>query len=266
INRRYPLVKILVYPTTVQGEYAVGEIVNNIKAAENTPENDLIILGRGGGSIEDLWAFNEEAVADAIYACNVPIISAVGHETDFTIADFVADKRAPTPSGAAEIAVPDQLALRREIDQQKNRLGDALKRKLSDQKRRLTYAIDRYVLKDPVRILSPMENRFESLHKRLRTLHPMERIKRQSEKVQELDARLERAGKRLLEIKANTLEAYDKSLAYTNPLRLLEEGYTLAKKDGAIIKSVRDVQKGDTLAMRFKDGSISVKVLDKEEF
>ncbi|MFP4078313.1 MAG: exodeoxyribonuclease VII large subunit [Bacillota bacterium] len=266
INRRYPLVKILVYPTTVQGEYAVGEIVDNIRAAENNPDNDLIILGRGGGSIEDLWAFNEEAVADAIYACGVPIISAVGHETDFTISDFVADRRAPTPSGAAEIAVPDQLVLRREIDQQKSRLGDALKRRLSDDRRRLNHAEDRYLFKDPVRILSPMETRLESLHKRLKSLHPMERIKHQTEKIHELDARIERAAKRLMEIKANTLDQHDQSLSYTNPLRLLEEGYTLAKKDGVIIKSVRDVREGDTLSMRFKDGSISVKVLDKEEF
>ena len=265
INRRYPLVKILIYPTTVQGEYAVGEIVDNLKKAEKNQDNDVIILGRGGGSIEDLWAFNEEAVADAIYACDVPIISAVGHETDFTIADFVADKRAPTPSGAAEIAVPDQMALMREIDQQRNRLADALKRRIKEQGRRLEYARERYVFKDPVRILAPMENRLDSLHKRLLSLHPKERLKRQSEKLTDLDARAERAAMRALEIHRNRLDKHDKSLSYSNPMRRLEEGYTLSRKEGRIVKSVREVFEGDTLEMRFKDGSLTVKVLDKEE-
>lgn len=266
INRRYPLVKILVYPTTVQGEYAVGEIVRNLKKAEANPDNDLVILGRGGGSIEDLWAFNEEKVADAIYACTLPIISAVGHETDFTIADFVADKRAPTPSGAAEIAVPDQLTLIRDIEQRRNRLSDALDRRIREQRRRLEYARERYVFKDPVRILSPMESRLDSLHKRLRSLHPSERLKRVSEKLKDMESRMERGAMRTLEIHKHTLDKYERSLSYTNPMRLLEDGYTLSRKDGRIIKSVRDVAEGDTLEMRFKDGTLSVKVLDKEEF
>lgn len=266
INRRYPLVKILVYPTTVQGEYAVSEIVENIQKAERNPDNDLIILGRGGGSIEDLWAFNEEAVAETIYACELPIISAVGHETDFTISDFVADKRAPTPSGAAEISVPDQMALIREIDQRKNRLKDALGQRLKERKRRLAYANERYVFKDPVRIIAPMENRLDALYKRLMTLHPMERLKRQHERLKELDARGERAASRVLENRKNALETHLQALSYNNPMRLLEEGYTLSRKEGVIIKSVSDVAPGDTLDMRLKDGTLTVKVLDKEEF
>jgi len=265
INRRYPLTKILVYPTTVQGEYAVGEIVENLKAAQSNKDNDVIILGRGGGSIEDLWAFNEEKVADAIYQCTVPIISAVGHETDFTITDFVADRRAPTPSGAAEIAVPDQLNLSKDIDTAKNRLQESLKRVLKDRKRRLNYAIKRYMFKDPLRLLQPLEQRLESLGKRLVSLHPRERLKRQSERLMSLENQLFKGYSRTLEQRDTRLSHLKEALKFNNPMRLLEDGYTLTKKHGKIIKSIKAIDKGDRLQMEFKDGTLSVQVLAKEE-
>ncbi len=265
VNRRYPLAKILVYPTTVQGEYAVGEIVENLKMAQKNTDNDVIILGRGGGSIEDLWAFNEEKVADAIYNCELPIISAVGHETDFTISDFVADRRAPTPSGAAEIAVPDQLSLSKTINESKDRLRDSLKRVLKDRKRRLAYATERYVLKDPMRLIQPLENRLDSLSKRLTSLHPRERLKRQSERLTSLQKQLHQTYGRTLELKGTRLSHLKDSLRFNNPMRLLDEGYTLTKKNGKIIKSIESIEKGDTLQMQFKDGTLSVQVLDKEE-
>ncbi|MGM0436027.1 MAG: exodeoxyribonuclease VII large subunit [Bacillota bacterium] len=265
INRRYPLVKILVYPTTVQGEYAVGEIVENLEAAEKNKDNDVIILGRGGGSIEDLWAFNEEKVADAIYACKVPIISAVGHETDFTISDFVADRRAPTPSGAAEIAVPDQFNLLKDISNNQERLRESLKRLLKDRKRRLSYAMERYVLKDPLRLIQPLEQKLDYFTKRLSSLHPKERLKRQSERIKDLDKQLDRAYGRNLELKTAKLDHMKEALRFNNPMRLLEEGYTLTRKNGRIIKSVESVHKGDRLQMQFKDGTLSVEVLDKED-
>jgi len=265
INRRYPLVKILVYPTTVQGEYAVGEIVANLTSAQENGNNDLIILGRGGGSIEDLWAFNEEKVADAIYACKVPIISAVGHETDFTISDFVADRRAPTPSGAAEIAVPDQFNLLKDVSNNKERLRESLKRLLKDRKRRVSYAMERYALKDPLRLIQPLEQKLDHFTKRLSSLHPKERLKRQTERLESLGKQLERAYQRNIELSATKLDHMKEALKFNNPMRLLDEGYTLTRKKGRIIKSIDSVEKGDRLQMQFKDGTLNVEVLDKED-
>ena len=265
INRRYPLVKILVYPTTVQGDAAKDEIVKNLKTAGANQENDVVIVGRGGGSIEDLWAFNEEIVADAIYHCPIPVVSAVGHETDFTIADFVADKRAPTPSGAAEIVVPDQNILHRDIDKLRVRNEDALKRRVDERRKRLDELSSRYVLKDPLRILEPMEKRLEHLRDKLRILSPQRRLKEEQEQLQKLLKNLQRNAQLYLKEKRQTLESREEQLKFLSPKGLMEKGYTLAKKDGRIVKRASDVQVGDTLEMEFYDGRIDAKVTDKKE-
>ena len=265
INRRYPLVKILVYPTTVQGENAKNEIVENLKKAQANLANDLIILGRGGGSIEDLWAFNEEIVAQAIYDCQIPIISAVGHETDFTIADFIADERAPTPSGAAEIAVPDQRNLLKDIDGMKNRMQEASYRVIQEGKRDVNRFLDRYIFKDPMRLLQPHERAFDEMMHRLNRAHPKKRLDDALEKKAEASHQLHRNYQRLLEIKHQALREHYHRLEAYNPKRLLEKGYTLTKKQGKIIKSIKDVQKGDHLEMEMQDGKLHVDVTNIEE-
>jgi len=265
INRRYPLVKILVYPTTVQGEAAKEEIRDNLQKAGANPDNDVIILGRGGGSIEDLWAFNEEMVAEAIYQCPIPVISAVGHETDFTIADFVADKRAPTPSGAAEIAVPDQKALHRDIEKMKGSLYDNLQRLIERKKETVEELHDRYVMKDPVRILMPFERKLEYLRDKLRILSPAQKTLEAKKNLRQLEKNLFRSFSTLLSDKRRALSLSRDKLPFVDPKRLMEKGYTLAKKKGEIIKSVHMVDKGDRLEMEFFDGSIDVEVLNKKE-
>ncbi len=265
INRRYPLVKIVVYPTTVQGENAKHEIVENIEKAGMNKENDVIILGRGGGSIEDLWAFNEEMVAKAIYDCPVPIISAVGHETDFTIADFVADERAPTPSGAAEIAVPDKRVLLDDLHRTQKRFGDSLERKIRELRREVSNLTERYVIKDPSRLLEPKARLLDNLTHRLQTNSPKKRLDDAYDKLERQTDHLFRTYRRLLEIKSTSHTRLTDRLRVVNPRLIVEQGYTLTKKDGRIIKSVKDTALGDVLEMEFKDGNLKVEVLDKKE-
>ncbi len=265
ISRRYPLVKVLVYPTTVQGERAKEEIKANIELADADPENDVLIVGRGGGSIEDLWAFNERMVADAIYHAQTPVVSAVGHETDFTIADFVADMRAPTPSGAAELVVPDQKSLRRDIERMRGRVADRLSDILDEKRKRLSDLGSRYVLKDPPRILEPMERRLEYLQDKLRILHPKKKLSEQRRLLEDHALRLSRAFRQRLTEKRHRLETKGEQLKYLDPRRLMERGYTLAKKRGEIVKRVKDLRTGDKVELEFYDGSVSAEVKDKKE-
>ncbi len=265
ISRRYPLVKILVYPTTVQGENAKHEIVANIKAADQNEANDLIIVGRGGGSIEDLWAFNEESVADAIYHCKTPIISAVGHETDFTIADFVADKRAPTPSGAAEIAVPDQRTLFNEINNNQQRLQDSFFRIIKRKKDRLEELLDRYVLKDPERLFErPLVN-FESLLHRLKQQNPEKQLIEAQKNITQQTELLNRFMASLIDQKKKSLDRHLDKLEVMNPRLILNQGYTLAKKDGKVIKSIKELSIGDSVEMEMMDGMFKATVKEKKE-
>ena len=166
IKRRFPLVETILFPALVQGEYAKDDIVKKIKIA-NTYDLDVLIVGRGGGSIKDLWPFNEEVVARAIYESKIPIISAVGHEIDFTIADFVADKRAPTPTGAAEMAVPDKKDLLVYLEQVNIRLEKSLTNKLKIYKEKLISLENSQVLKNPKRILEVKEQNFDLLYEKL---------------------------------------------------------------------------------------------------
>ena len=260
INRRYPLVKLVIYPTTVQGDNAKYEIVENIERANQNTDNDLIILGRGGGSIEDLWAFNEAIVAEAIFNSKVPIISAVGHETDFTIADFVADKRAPTPSGAAEIAVPDQLILHRDIQQLKKRIEDTFIKSVEDHKKHLNELLDRYVLKEPERLLMPYSARHDYFIESLRLLHPSRKLKNSQEKLFDLNTALTKNMTRYLSQKQDRFQTIITHLEYVNPLSIMKKGYTLTKKEGRIIKSIDHVNPLDTLETEFHDGVIEVTV------
>ena len=166
IKRRWPLVEILLFPSLVQGENAAEDIVKQIKRAEDY-ELDTLIVGRGGGSIEDLWPFNEEIVARAIYECSIPTISAVGHEIDFTISDFVADLRAPTPTGAAELAVPAISDITNYLNQLKIRLNKSMQNKIDIQKQKLSEITSRYIFTNPISMYQTKEMVFDSLIDRL---------------------------------------------------------------------------------------------------
>ena len=237
IKRRYPVCEIIVFPSLVQGEFAKDDIVRNIKLAENY-NIDTLIVGRGGGSIEDLWPFNEEIVARAIYECPIPVISAVGHEVDFTIADFVADLRAPTPTGAAEIAVPNKQDVINYIDQLKIRVQKSTLNKINILKERLYKLKTSYVLKNPM-------NLYEI-------------------KLQKFDMTLEKLKYNINIIYQNKKNDYLQlisKLDALSPLNTIKRGYSVVKKDDKIIKSVKDVKKSDKLEIDLSDGSINVEVI-----
>ncbi len=241
IKRRYP-VNLLFIPTIVQGEYAAPSIVRSIELLNNT-DVDVIILGRGGGSIEDLWAFNEESVARAIFNSGIPIISAVGHETDYTIADFVADVRAPTPSAAAEIAVPD----RQELVNHINRLGDRL---IENQRRGIGDRLSR--LSD---LKADVEPRLF-----------LERVADYMQFIDEMTQRQALDIKRLLEVKTSLLNAHGSKLDAVSPLGTLARGYSITLKmpDKKLVCSINDVEKKDELEIIVNDGKIKSNVNDKE--
>jgi exodeoxyribonuclease VII large subunit len=241
IGRRYP-VNLLFIPTIVQGEYATQSIINSISALNKT-DVDLIILGRGGGSIEDLWAFNEELVARAIFNSRVPIISAVGHETDYTIADFVADVRAPTPSAAAEMAVPDRAELANHI----NRLGERL---IDNQRRSIS---------DTASHLSELEAGVEP---RLF----LERLADYMQYMDEMTQRQTLCVKRILETKKSVFNVHAGKLDAVSPLGTLLRGYSITLKlpGKTLVSSINDVEKKDELEIIVNDGKIKSRVNDKE--
>ena len=237
-SRRNPNVYIRLLPVPVQGPGASEQIAEKIKIMNEKKLADVIIVGRGGGSLEDLWPFNEEIVARAIYNSEIPIISAVGHETDFTIADFVADLRAPTPSAAAELAVPDIFELKQKIQNYQNRYRIALKKKLEVMKLRLEKVMKSRAFTDPKRKIIDDSILLDNLVKRLeKTIKDLQNSK--TNKYKELIAKLD------------TL----------SPLKTLIRGYSLTEKDGQIVKSVKQINKGDLISIRFTDGKKEAEIL-----
>ena len=231
-TRRNPNVYIRLLPVPVQGEGAAEKIADGIKFMNENNLADVLILARGGGSLEDLWPFNEEIVARAIYDSNIPIISAVGHETDFSISDFVADLRAPTPSAAAELAVPDVYEVKRKIEAFQDRLRMALIKKVEVMKLRYDKCIASAVFKEPLRKVNDSYLLVDNLLKRLDST---------------IKIKQEKGKNRYIEL-VSKLDAL-------SPLKTLSRGYTLTEKDGKIVKSKRDLQKGDKVNLRFTDGN-----------
>lgn len=244
-KRRNPYVQLILYPAQVQGDGAAESIVEGIEALEKK-EVDLIIVGRGGGSIEDLWAFNEEIVARAIFHCRIPIISAVGHETDTTIADYVADLRAPTPSAAAELAVFEYEMLR-------NRIEDArmkMRRMLLQKKEWKEKEVEQYAWK-------------------LQHLHPKNKLREQQYRLGELENKLRTAMERRQEAKRQQLAFYVERMRGLSPLTKLNQGFSyVSAEDGKVIKTIANVQKGDDINIYVTDGVIkaSVKEAYREEY
>ncbi|MDX1687007.1 MAG: exodeoxyribonuclease VII large subunit [Candidatus Promineifilaceae bacterium] len=239
LRRRSPFLSVLIAPALVQGDEAPYQIVRSLQWLDARDDVDTIIVARGGGSIEDLWAFNDEDVARAIFAAHHPIISGVGHETDFTIADFVADVRAPTPSAAAEIAAPDIAELRPHVQA----LGTALYRHMQT-------------------ILEQGRWQVQSLVRSLRHLGPQARLAGSRQQVDGLTGRLEQAISRHLERRRGRLEMARARLDAVGPLATLSRGYAIVRRadDGHIVRSVGDVTAGDRLRVRVADGSFDAAV------
>ncbi len=237
-TRRNPNVHIRLFPVPVQGKGAELEIADAIRIMNEKKLADVLILARGGGSIEDLWPFNEEITARAIYNSKIPIISAVGHETDFTIADFVADLRAPTPSAAAELAVPDIEEIKRKLETYNQRYKNSLKKKIEFMKLRYQKFMASKAFTDPTSKIKEQYINLDIMIKKLETLT--------TNKVKDL--------------KTKSVELISK-LDTLSPLKTLTRGYSIAQKQGKTIKSVKEIKKDDTLDIRLIDGEVKTKVL-----
>ena len=263
LNSRYPLAKILLYDTVVQGENAHLKIIKALRAADRSKNCDVIILARGGGSLEDLWAFNEEELAREIYQCSTPIISSIGHETDTTIADFVSDLRAPTPSAAAMSATPDLNTILYNASKLKKYLYDSIKQSIESKK-----------------------NILELL--RLRIVNPSQQLLLNAQKLDELEIRLFKQNKTLIDdnkeklklsfsqllthsqnfikLRQNELSNYGNSLNLLSPLNTLSRGYTMTQDNrGSIITSVKRIKLNEVISTKFHDGKVTSKVVNKED-
>lgn len=262
IKRRWPLAEIILFPALVQGENAKEDITRQIKTSSNY-NLDTLIVGRGGGSIEDLWAFNEEIVARAIYDCNIPVISAVGHEIDFTIADFVADLRAPTPTGAAELAVPQSGDVKNYLDQLKIRLNKSILNKIEVYKQKIKELKSRYIFTNPIAIYQAKELMFDALVDRLKfsTVNLVSVKQKEFDKLR--NSYILKNPNLLLDKKKNQYLQIVSKLETLSPLKTLKRGYAIIKKEDKAITSLEDVSKGDHIKIDFQDGTVNAEVLDK---
>lgn len=281
LARRCPAIPVTLYPTAVQGQAATADIVNAIDRAQRHGVADVLIIGRGGGSLEDLWCFNEEAVARAIAGCSIPTVSAVGHEVDVTIADFVADLRAPTPSAAAEKISPDQSQWLRRLAEQQLRLGQSARRLLLRLDQQLGHLAAR--LRDPRRELQDKAQRMDELDMRLnkamnlklqqqqlKTGHLAQRLGTQSpaktlqnagEQVQRLNERLDKAIRQNLRQQQEKLQLNAQTLNVVSPLATLGRGYAIVRDDqNRIVRSADQLSAGQTISARFGQGNVSAEV------
>ena len=285
VSRRFPGVEIVLYPTKVQGEGAAEEIARNIARANEREDLDVLIIGRGGGSIEDLWAFNEEIVVRSIFESRLPIISSVGHETDVTLADFVADKRAATPTAAAELATPvTKLDLLTYLKNQEKRMATAVQNTLSKKKEALRGLSQSVIFRQPERLYDGYLQRLDQLQLRLKQSVNSELI-RQEQRVLELVHRLEqlspinkvhRYQDRLLQfeklLRSQMAVVYDAKVAEVKRLseallmldtsRIVARGYAIVKKEDAVVSSAKDLKKTDQVTLMMRDGQVELEVKD----
>lgn len=264
VNRRYPLAGIIIYPTLVQGEFAKDNIVENIKKCNEDGLVDVIILGRGGGSIEDLWPFNEELVAYEIFKSKIPIISSVGHETDFTISDFVADLRAPTPSGGAELAVPNQIELFTYLSRLNDRNTISLNRLLETKVQAFKKAMDSYVLRDPLRMTEAKNRKLDHLTEKLELLNPINRVKQSKADLDKLDRNLHSNFENYLKQKQSAYVLTINKLELLNPLNIMKKGYGVVKVNDQLITSVDQIEVDKDITVMVSDGSVIATVKEVE--
>ncbi|MGP1616840.1 exodeoxyribonuclease VII large subunit [Peptostreptococcus stomatis] len=241
ISRRYPKVAIKLYPALVQGKDSVSSLIAGINFFNLEYPVDTIIIGRGGGSLEELWSFNDEDLARAIFASSIPVISAVGHETDFTICDFVSDERAPTPSAAAEIATPNLADLLREQDLMAKRMTNSINNRLILEKHRLRSTMDRF---------SQYADRY-MLGDRYIALDMI------------LD-KIDSSFTKYIQKKREEMNLYGAKMSGLNPFSVFDRGYSIAEKEGRIVSTIRDIDQGDKIKINLKDGKLDCQVVDIE--
>ena len=259
INRRFPLTEIILFPTLVQGVGAKENIVKMINEA-NESDVDVIILGRGGGSIEDLWAFNEEIVARAIYNSNKPIVSAVGHEIDFTISDFVSDMRAPTPTGAAELVVPSKVEIQSYLNDYKGRIISVINKKIKSYTDTFSKLKSTYILKNPISMYEIDEQKLDNMLEKLGSIMTY-KLEREKSKLNNLSKMISPNILNRLDKEKIKLENIETKLNLLNPENILKKGYSLTLVEGKIVKSINSVKKGSIIDTKFSDGIIKSEVL-----
>jgi exodeoxyribonuclease VII large subunit len=287
--RRFPSVPVIIYPTALQGAFAAAQIVATLETAIERDECDVLIIGRGGGSLEDMWPFNEEIVARAIASCPVPIVSAVGHEIDFTIADFVADLRAPTPSGAAELVVPDHADWLRQLVSTSSRIAQLARRYLEDRiqstdwlSRRLaqsspaaTVARQRDWLRNLRQVLigvvrhdlSARARNMESMRSRLLQRSPALGVQQTVSRLNSLENRLEFAGRKGVDRLTQQLSLATRALNSVSPLATLERGYAIVteQESGKLLTHASSVDAGTRIRARLAEGSLDATVTGANE-
>ena len=285
VSRRFPGVDILLYPTKVQGEGAAAEVAANIRRANEREDLDVLIIGRGGGSIEDLWAFNEEIVVRAIFESQIPIISSVGHETDTTLADFVADRRAATPTAAAELATPvTKQDLLGHLSQQQNRLSNAASNRLAYQRERLHKLASSVIFRQPERLYDGYLQKLDQLNLRLKqkireyyneevqqvnilqhrleSLSPLRQVQRYQEQVHQQERLLRSNMAVIYDHKVAEAKRLSDALLMLDTSRIVARGYAIIQKNETVIESSQDIKKKDQLTILMRDGQVQVEVKD----
>ena len=285
VSRRFPGVDILLYPTKVQGEGAASEVAANIRRANEREDLDVLIIGRGGGSIEDLWAFNEEIVVRAIFESQIPIISSVGHETDTTLADFVADRRAATPTAAAELATPvTKLDLLGHLSQQQNRLANAASNRLAYQRERLHKLASSVIFRQPERLYDGYLQKLDQLNLRLKqkireyyseevqqvkilrhrleSLSPLWQVQRYQEQLHQQERLLRSNMAVIYDHKVAEVKRLSDALLMLDTSRIVARGYAIIQKNERVIESSQDIKKKDQLTILMRDGQVQVEVKD----
>jgi exodeoxyribonuclease VII large subunit len=284
LKRRFPISEVVVFPVLVQGERAPTSIARAINTAHQEQGIDVLIVGRGGGSIEELWAFNEEVVANAIFLASIPVISAVGHETDYTISDFVADLRAPTPTAAAELSVPLLAELKERVSQAENGLKKALLRNIRDKHKELESLRNRYAFKYPQQLVIQKEQdldtllqrlqksakavveqqsqRFNDMKRHLDRLKPQEKLAQAKQNHSRLHERLKREITLQLEAKKKQQHYMVSKLDALSPLKIMRKGYSLVynQDKSELYKSVRQIEPGQAITLSMRDGSLDCQV------
>lgn len=285
VSRRFPGVDILLYPTKVQGEGAAEEIARNIARANQRDDLDLLIIGRGGGSIEDLWAFNEEIVVRAIFESRLPVISSVGHETDVTLADFVADRRAATPTAAAELATPvTKLDLLTHLQNQEKRMATAVRNVLSKKQESLKKCSQSVIFRQPERLYDGYLQRLDQLQLRLKQslrtrisdnkqvvqarthqlvqLSPVTKIQRYQDRLGQLDKLLGSQMALVYDAKVAEVKRLSEALLMLDTSRIVARGYAIVKKEDSVVDSVESLKKKDQVALLMRDGQVELEVKD----
>lgn len=259
LKRRWPLAETILFPSLVQGKEAAVDIVRNIELAKNY-DLDVLIVGRGGGSIEDLWCFNEEIVARAIYDLDIPVISAVGHEIDFTISDFVADLRAPTPTGAAEMAVPNINDIVSLLNQLEIRLINSVNNTLKLRKEKLEKIKESFILKNPISMYEVKEEKFDNVYERLITSYK-NIINVNKQNLILLENKLNNNVSRTLDNNKHKYLNIINKLEALNPLLTIKRGYTVTRLNGNVISSAKKIKKDDVIELEFQDGKQNARVI-----